>query len=266
MILNTLASSLRKQDWFTLLIELFVVITGLFLAFQVDRWWEERGNQALEADYINRLHEEVSTDIDQLRFAIELAEIRQDLTQFLADTVQNPDVARTQPARFAAAVIQSAYTYTPPLTRHSFDDLRSTGNMGLIDDDTLRLALYDYYDFDEGQRQYMTLNFMVEFRQFTLATGILDYDTHTALASEFYVVHPGNIAELGVLQMDPIAIDTAVQRFIDNKALTDWLPRVWGIQQEQINVHSMRLELAESLRDMLVSAGASPLHERAPTR
>ena len=48
MILHSIAKSFRKQDYSVVLIELLVVIIGLVLAFQIDRWWEERDDRARE--------------------------------------------------------------------------------------------------------------------------------------------------------------------------------------------------------------------------
>ncbi len=254
MILSRIANSLRRQDWFALFIELLVVVIGLFLAFQVDRWWEERGSRALEADYLERLHEEVSADIEALQYAIDLAESRQGFADFLVATRADPAVARNQPARFVASIMQSAYTYTPSLRRHTFDDLRSTGNIGLIRDDSPRQALYAYYDFDQAQRQYMPLNFMTEFRQFTLAAGILDYATYTSLASEHFVVRPERLDELDDFEIDPAAFESALEKFLDNEELAAWLPKVWGIQEEQLGVHALRMEHARDLLVLLEAA------------
>ena len=48
MPLQNLATNLRQQNWSTLFLELLVVIIGLVLAFQIDCWWEERGDRAKE--------------------------------------------------------------------------------------------------------------------------------------------------------------------------------------------------------------------------
>ena len=52
MFLNRLADHIRKQDWFVVFIELLVVVVGLVLAFQVDRWREEAAERQLEAVYL----------------------------------------------------------------------------------------------------------------------------------------------------------------------------------------------------------------------
>ena len=44
MILRRLAGLIRHDNWFTIMLELIVVVVGLFLAFQLDRWYESQRN------------------------------------------------------------------------------------------------------------------------------------------------------------------------------------------------------------------------------
>ena len=38
MILRRLAEGVRKQDWFTVVVEVLIVVVGIFLGLQVDDW------------------------------------------------------------------------------------------------------------------------------------------------------------------------------------------------------------------------------------
>jgi uncharacterized protein YcgL (UPF0745 family) len=38
MILRRLTTALRKQDWFTVVIETLIVVFGVFIALQVNNW------------------------------------------------------------------------------------------------------------------------------------------------------------------------------------------------------------------------------------
>ncbi len=42
MILRRLTGYLRHENWFAIILELVVVVVGLFLAFQLDRWYESQ--------------------------------------------------------------------------------------------------------------------------------------------------------------------------------------------------------------------------------
>ena len=76
-----------------------MVIIGLMLAFQVDRWWEERGDRTKEQEYITRLITEIKEDIDLISYSIDLAEVRQGFGYLLLEVVNDPTVAEQSISR-----------------------------------------------------------------------------------------------------------------------------------------------------------------------
>ncbi len=90
MILRRLTGHLRQQNWFAVILELVVVVVGIFLAFQLDRWYEsQRIKSDLQAHLASltedftenetRLTSAISTGKQEMESAITLrAEIRKD--------------------------------------------------------------------------------------------------------------------------------------------------------------------------------------------
>ena len=130
-----MTQSIRRQDWFAVFVEILVVIVGLMLAFQLDRWWEQRGDSTKEAQYIERLIADIEVDVENLEFALDLQTIRFEMAELLMAVVEDPEAASRRPVEFLGAVLQSSYLYTPIPIAHTFDDLQSTGNMRLLDTD-----------------------------------------------------------------------------------------------------------------------------------
>ena len=62
MILRRIASAITNQNWFQVIIEIFIVVIGIFLGLQVSDWAEDRAEREQEQNYLLRLH----TDADQL--------------------------------------------------------------------------------------------------------------------------------------------------------------------------------------------------------
>ncbi|RIJ23405.1 hypothetical protein D1224_03810 [Henriciella barbarensis] len=63
MILRRLTTALRKQDWFTVLIETLIVVLGVFLGIQLGNWNEARVQRAQETELLRALHQEIETSI-----------------------------------------------------------------------------------------------------------------------------------------------------------------------------------------------------------
>ena len=257
MIIKRMARFIREHDWFAVLIEIVVVIVGLMLAFQLDGWVEQRGERDQEAEYVQRLINDLESDIPEIEYAIQLAELRLDMANLLITVSHDPDAAAAKPAAFAAAVHQSAFTYTPTLTSHTFEDLRSTGNMRLLLNLELKDALYEYYGYDENQRQYRPLQFMTEFRHFELAAGILSHEQYVFVQDELYVVSPGELENFDESRMDLDEIRAAAERFRSRSELVDWIPDTRSMQVEQAFTHRDRLERAKTVLDKLRNYAAS---------
>ena len=66
MILRRLAEALRRQDWFVVLIEVAVVVLGIFIGLRVDDWNEARKNRSDELRYLAQVHE----DLEAMRLEI----------------------------------------------------------------------------------------------------------------------------------------------------------------------------------------------------
>ena len=251
MFVRRLGQSIRGQNWFTVTVELLVVVVGLVAAFQIDRWWEAHGVRLDEEMYISRLISDLEEDIPNLEYAISLAEVRRDFGDFLAEVGAESSAALDKPAYFLAAVSQAAFTYTPSLTSHTFEDLRSTGNLKLIRDQDVKNALRDYYGYDQSQRQYMNLNLMVEFRYFELSAGTLTFEQHRLVQDRWFVVNSARLKELQELHPAEAEVIAAAGRLGANAELLAWLPRVRQINLDQIQAHSSRLENARALMDAL---------------
>lgn len=256
MLLHSIASNLRKQNWSVLFLELLVVVIGLVLAFQVDRWWEERGERVKEQEYINRLITEVREDTEAISYASDLAEVRKGFAELLIDVANNPAVAQQQPAMFLAAVAQAPFTFTPSLVSHTFEDLRSTGSMGLIRNAQVKSALYDYYGFHDAQQQFIQLNLMIEQRFFELAADVLTAEQYMWVQDNWFVVTANDVEDVRNATPDLAAIPAAIERYTSNTALVAWVPRTRGIQVEQILMNGIRLSRAGNLLEQLTAYAA----------
>jgi hypothetical protein len=59
MILRNIASAFRRQDWFTVFVEIVIVVLGVFLGLQVSNWNEQRAHHAKEREFLTQLRNEL---------------------------------------------------------------------------------------------------------------------------------------------------------------------------------------------------------------
>jgi len=251
MLVKRLIAYFRRHDWSAVAVEMLVVIVGILLAFQIDRWWEQRGERMQEVEYIARLTNDIESDIPIIERAIELAKLRKGMADMLMRVAEAPATAYEHPILFIVAVHQAAFTYSPNLTNHTFDDLRATGNLRLLREPEIKKALFGYYDFDQDQNQYRPLQFLTESRHFELAAGILSYDQARLVQDTWYVVVPGELDNFDDSHLKPDEVRATVQRFVERDALIDWLPEMRHLQNEQLLVNEDRLARARSVLVLL---------------
>jgi hypothetical protein len=253
-MLRRISSNLRKQNWGQAFFELLIVAVGILMALQVDRWREESNNREIEQEYLSRLTDDIDEDIQSLGRGVNIAELRRTFAELLMAVAENPDLALESPQDFFVAIHQSAYTFTPALTSNTFDELRSTGNMRLLRDTTLKNALFSYYRYDQVQRQFINLQQAQEIRHFERATGILTNGQAKRIDDEWGIAGLTNIEEVRNSAVDLTEVKAAVDRFLNSSKFIEWLPISYGMQIELAETNGERLRLATELQEILREA------------
>ncbi len=66
MILRRIAQAFRQQDWFTVFVEISIVVLGVFLGLQVNNWNNERQAAEDEAALLVQMHEAFVDDVSSV--------------------------------------------------------------------------------------------------------------------------------------------------------------------------------------------------------
>ena len=67
MILRKLAEAVRKQSWSTIILEVLIVVVGIFFGLQVDAWNQNRKDRTAEAVYLERLRADTAANIAEVK-------------------------------------------------------------------------------------------------------------------------------------------------------------------------------------------------------
>ena len=144
MLLRRIIEHLKTQNWFAVALDLVVVVVGIFLAFQVERWY---GSQLRQQNLTARLHE-LSEDFAEneavLIRSIERRRVGFDFAEYLlrSDELQPSELTADA---FYKALAETSQTTTPRIRRSAFDVLISTGEIELLQDESLKTDLVGYY-------------------------------------------------------------------------------------------------------------------------
>ena len=166
MILRRLIGHLKQQHWTAAVIELLIVVLGVFIGMQVSNWNEQRRDRALARHYLERLHEDFVLSARAAEDSIESLEDQTRRASMMLDRLRECRLDDSQRAEFARGLFRLGRLEPPMLVRGTIDELQSTGRVGIISV-KLRKALSNILQRQDRTRD--VFGFIVERRTQQLA-------------------------------------------------------------------------------------------------
>lgn len=145
MILQKIASAIRRQDWFQVVIEVLIVIVGIFLGLQVTEWNDDRQDRIQEEEYLTRLHGDIAKSAALNENVIEVRLIENTRLENAIENLKVCALADADKDDFASAMYKLAKYLPPMLANSAFDELTSTGKFQTIKNVELRSAISELY-------------------------------------------------------------------------------------------------------------------------
>lgn len=165
MILRLFLQRLRQQPWGAIATELAIVIVGVFVGMQVSNWNQQRETDQQAALFTQHLKADLGEEDWGYQFLIVYNR------EVLANAEQAVQALEGNATISDEALLVSAYRatqYKQRLRRRStFDELISTGSIGLIRDHTLRdtaMRLYNVPTFENLVQEGMRSRYREAFR------------------------------------------------------------------------------------------------------
>jgi len=208
MIRRRVIENLKKQQWTAAGIELVIVVLGVFIGLQVSNWNQERISARQAANFAERLKADLREE--DWGYQLQIAYNH----EVLANANRAAGALEGTNTMSDEALLVSAYRatqYKQRLRRRStYDELISTGTIGLIRDQTLRdtaMRLYNIPTIDNVAREGLQSRYREAFRMtlpndvqrvlakncgdryietgdYAAITGSLDYPCTTGLSAE----------------------------------------------------------------------------------
>lgn len=141
MILQQLAKSLVKRDWSTVLVEVLIVVVGIFVGLQVDDWNRARKDRIDEGVFLKALHDDVLRADELSRRLRQRRLDRLDWTLSAGNVLFNRSKRNALTDNECTSIVWSTAFNITATGLPSVDELIGTGRMGIIRDAELRTAL-----------------------------------------------------------------------------------------------------------------------------
>ena len=157
MILRRVTAHVKSQNWFAVALDLLIVIVGVFIAIEVANWNEARHERNEERRYYSQLLVDLKDDLDSLSGAARRARLHDEAAEQVLAKLRGKPPPGISPVRLAKAIHYAGFIYLPKPARGTYDELISTGNLGLLRDQQIKSHIADYYGEFDDNRQWDVL-------------------------------------------------------------------------------------------------------------
>jgi hypothetical protein len=133
----------QKVPWKRISIEAAAIVGSILLAFAIDAWWQERGEQEDLLQYLSAFEQELIESRKDIELALELStgvlKTTDEVFLVLSDSERN-----SLPSDFAETIGSIYKIHSPNLNTGAYEDMVSSGNMRLIGNRTLSDRIKQY--------------------------------------------------------------------------------------------------------------------------
>ena len=200
----------------------------------------------METDEISEVN---GTDVFEIETRVN--EMRVGFSEFLMLVAQDPEVVKNRTVEFMAAVTESGRISITPLNSGTYEDLISTGRMGLLKDE-VKKTIHSYYRIDALMRQTKSILDSLSIQYNQLRKGVLSIEQENWMTDHFGTVI---FRELSAVQTstyeDEDSVVESAYRLQDKDDLIQLLPQIRAGILRAIGQHNRRLRLANELLETL---------------
>lgn len=143
MIIKRMADALRSRDWLGVILEILIVVIGIFVGLQVNNWNEERKSRNEGYHYLSLLRQELETEIeiretDLSEMKGQIEQIRRTYLLFFEDSWSTEEYAQFKSDHIAVYPVKTENT-RPSALRRLLDD----GKIDLVQSEKLQELLFE---------------------------------------------------------------------------------------------------------------------------
>jgi hypothetical protein len=143
-------NKLSDLPWSRMGVEAAIIVASILLALGVDEWRQDREDRQLEDVYLSRLIEDLNTNLRIL-----VSQERSDAAKVANARRIFPLVSRGEwrdltPEMAVLSSYNASPADTPDWVSNAFEELKSTGRLGLVNNADMRRSIVEYYRFLEA--------------------------------------------------------------------------------------------------------------------
>jgi hypothetical protein len=153
MLFRRISAHLKRQDWFAVGLDLLIVVVGIYIGLQVDAWNSSRYDRVIEREYVERLLADMEASLEAQRASKNLFETSIVATDYIAQIQRAGTFDNVDEDRLILGLNSIGWVSPPVTNMGTIRELQSTGNIALIQDVSVRMAIGQF------ERSFANLEF-----------------------------------------------------------------------------------------------------------
>lgn len=134
--------------------ESLIIAVGVLVALAANNWNEARQERVREREFLSGIALDLELNIQEIMSVERQGANNKAALLRIISAVQTGGSGSQSPEKFVEDLVRSTYLDLPLLSSITFDELRSSGSMSLVGNESFRRELADYYRAFEGQAQF----------------------------------------------------------------------------------------------------------------
>lgn len=244
MILRRFSTSLRKQDWSAIAIELVIVVLGVFIGIQAQQWQAGWEDSRLERVYLERILSDIDLSIQTNELNITRLERYSNGQAFVVESLRRCELAEDKKDAFANGVADIGKVGPSVFALSTMDEMLSAGHFSLIRNSHIRDALNGL----ARDAKYQANIFTAIYTQLASATSTTSQRTIR--------IYPDHKTPLESLTWNDMEIDFAA--LCKDMPFQSTLSNVRYLTDAQISLNSRAIEKLRVAKVMVATELAAP--------
>lgn len=156
MILRKLANAIRQQNWFTVLLEILIVVIGIYLGIQASNWNQDREDRLAEFAYLERITEDLQASLLATTNIIDFQSRNAKYGIVVLQALRACQIEDDRRDQFASGIYLVGKHAPAHFVQASIQELLSAGRLAIIRDPSLRQSLVELLQFHDDHLFYMS--------------------------------------------------------------------------------------------------------------
>ena len=178
MLLRSVTKHVKDQNWFAVILDLAIVVFGVFIGLQVSNWNEELVQKEATKVLIKRLYEDLGKEHEVISVELDYyADVKKYGIKALHGFNNEALVKDKQfvnDEQFVIAAYQASQTSGVWSYRSAYSELIRTGNINLVEDESLKNLILGYYSEDLKSQNSLLTEIYVEYIRSVMPYEIQD--------------------------------------------------------------------------------------------